>query len=644
VWNDSFVWDDDQHVTENVTLRTLAGLRRIWTEPRATPQYYPLVHTTFWVEYHLWGASPLGYHLANVVLHAANALLLWRVLRRLAVPGAYLAAVLFAVHPVHVESVVWITERKNVLSTFFYLASALVLFRFWPPEENRPEPAGRWRFYVLALILFVAALLSKTVACALPPAFLLVRWWKQDRISVRDVLVSAPLFALGLALALPTVFLEKEHVGAQGAEWSFSFTERVLIAGRALWFYAGKLIWPMPLSFIYPRWEIDAGSVWQYGFPLAAVVVLVGLFLLRGRLGRGPLTAVLFFCGTLVPALGFFNVYPMRYSFVADHFQYLASVGLLALAAATFELALTTERPVVWYASRATCVLLIGIFTILTWRQAEVYRDVFTLWTDTLAKDPNCWMAYTNRGNAYAQSGQLEEALDDLSRAIELTPDQAEAHNNRALVYLRLGETQKALDDSTWAINAKPDYAKAYSTRGEVYMRLGQPEQSLADCNRAVELNPDLAEAYNNRGLAFLRLGKAEDAIRDFSRAIHLKPQMAGAFTNRGGVYLLKGQLQEAQIDFDRAIELEPDSAGAYGNRGMVHLLQGQLDRASKDFDRALVLQPDTSQVYLNRAMLHFARRNYDKAWMDVRRGEELGGTPNPKFIQALTDASGKNN
>jgi tetratricopeptide (TPR) repeat protein len=606
VWQAGFIWDDNQHVTESLPLRDLSGLGRIWLQPRATPQYYPLVHTTFWVEYHLWGLNPLGYHLVNVLLHAANALLLWRVLRRLAVPGAFLAAALFAVHPIHVESVAWITERKNVLSALCYLGSALALLRFWPPEEASPQPAGRWKYYGLALLLFAAALLSKTTACTLPPAFLLVRWWKQGRISSRDLLVSAPLFALGLALALQTLFLEKDHVGARGPEWELSALERVLIAGRALWFYAGKLLWPAQLIFIYPRWQIDAAAWWQYGFPVAVLAVLLALYALRRRLGRGPLTAVLFFCGTLVPALGFFDVYPMRYSFVADHFQYLASVGLLALVAAGMAWLLSGRRPLARYGGGAAVVLLVGLLGVLTWRQAETYRDVITLWTDTLAKNPECWMAYTNRGNAYVKVGKLQQALDDSTRAIEM----------------------------------KPGLGKAYGTRGFIFLRQGQLRQAIDDCTRAIELRPDLVDSHNNRGLAYARLGMVKEAVEDCTRAIRLMPEMAAPYIGRGDLYLAQGRLPQALGDYDRAIKLEPGKADAYGHRGTVYVLQGRFDLAAQDLDRALEIQPSSAALYFNRALLHFARKEHSKAWSDVRQGEKLGGTPNPKFLRALTEAS----
>ncbi len=344
-----FVWDDDYHVTNNSTLLSLDGLRRIWLEPGAVPQYYPLVHTSFWVEHHLWGNDPRGYHAVNVLLHCAATLFLWRVLVRLRVPGAWLGAALFAVHPVEVESVAWIAERKNLLAAVFGLASLLAYLRFSPlesdaessksaeaapPERRSPQGSAAWRYYAVSLAFFVAALLSKTVIAVLPAVLLVITWWKRGKLTRRNLALVAPFFAVALPLALQTVWLEKHHVGATGEAWALSLLERVLIAGRALWFYVGKLVWPANLTFFYSRWTIDASVWWQYLFPLAAAATMIALWLLRGRLGRGPPAAALIFAGVLLPALGFFDVYPMRYSFVADHFQYHASMALLALAGA----------------------------------------------------------------------------------------------------------------------------------------------------------------------------------------------------------------------------------------------------------------------------------------------------------------------
>ncbi|MHC4081279.1 MAG: hypothetical protein ACYSU2_08170, partial [Planctomycetota bacterium] len=277
-----YIWDDDDYVHQNVLLRSTGGLGEIWLDVGATPQYYPLVHTSYWLEYRLWEDDPRGYHVVNILLHALGAVLLWRVLKRLGVPGAWVAAAVFALHPVHVESVAWITERKNVLSGVFYLGSALLYLRFTlRTGEDRPS---RW-LYAGALALFVCALLSKTVACSLPAALLLVLWWKRGHIGWQDARLLAPFFALGVAFGLLTIWMEVHRVGAEGATWNLTFIDRCLIAGRALGFYAGKLIWPWPLMFVYPRWQINASAWWQYTFPAAAAAVVVGLWLARNRIG-----------------------------------------------------------------------------------------------------------------------------------------------------------------------------------------------------------------------------------------------------------------------------------------------------------------------------------------------------------------------
>jgi hypothetical protein len=325
-----WIWDDDAYVTKNLTLRTTHGLRDIWLHPTATPQYYPLVHTTFWLEYHFFGANPLPFHASNVALHAANALLLAAILARLSVPGAWIAGLLFALHPVEVESVAWITERKNCLSGFFYLLSFLTWLRYREPGATSPEARRRHGLLVLAFVLFVLALLSKTVTATLPCVALVVIWWKEGRVQRRDVLRLAPFVVVGMAFGLLTAALERGHVGAQGEEWALTGAQRALLAGRALWFYAGKVVLPTHLTFIYPRWALDVHSPALWLYAAAALAVVAAFWTFRVRFGRAPLAVALIFAGTLFPALGFFNIYPMRYSYVADHFQYLASAALLA--------------------------------------------------------------------------------------------------------------------------------------------------------------------------------------------------------------------------------------------------------------------------------------------------------------------------
>ena len=330
----SFIWDDDYYLTQNPHLKNVDGLKRIWFDMLATPQYYPLVFTSFWIEHKFWGLDPLGYHLDNIIIHCINTILLWRILSFLEVKGSWLAATIFLIHPIQAESVAWISERKNLLSGFFSFLSLYFFFQFYNLDKssnfNEDQNGKRsWTVYGISLFFFICALLSKTIACTLPAVILLIYWWKQNCIRRRLFLMMVPYFAIGLGAATLTIWLEKFQVGAMGHEWEFSFVDRFLIAGRVLWFYIGKLVWPNPIIFIYPRWVIDSSIWWQYIYPITFLLLVFMLWYWRKNIGRGPLTAILFFAGSLFPALGFFNVYPMRYSFVADHFQYLPCIGVI---------------------------------------------------------------------------------------------------------------------------------------------------------------------------------------------------------------------------------------------------------------------------------------------------------------------------
>lgn len=582
-----FIWDDNWYVTDNPKLRSTEGLARIWVEPRSSPQYYPLVFSTFWVEYQMWGLDPAGYHLVNVLLHAVSAVLLYLLLSRLKVPGAWLASVVFALHPVQVESVAWITERKNVLSGLFYFGSTLCLFRFFGVNDKGREPSHRWWWYGSGLLLFICALLSKTVTCSLPAAMLLVLWWKHGRVRWPELLALVPFFIVGVVLGLFTIWLERHHVGAQGLEWQLSFVERFLVAGRALWFYAWKLVWPAELTFNYQRWQINAGMWWQYGYPLAVLLVVSLLWAFRDRLGRGPLVAVLFFCGTLFPALGFFDVYPFRFSFVADHFQYLASVGLIVLAVGG--LTHGAARMPLW--PKRTIVAL-GLLALLllatqTWRQGQIYADSETLWRDTLAKNPESLIAHNNLGSILRQQGKHHEAMVHFSEALRIRPDAVEALNNLGISLDTQGRQEEAVVYFTEALRLKPNYVAAHNNLGVALTALGKLEEAIAHLSEALRLNPQYAEAHNNLGIALTSQGKPEEAVVHFSEAIRLKPQHAEAHNNLGFVLTGQGRLEEAIAHLAEAIRLKPDYIEAHNNLGAALAKQGKFDQAISHYSTA---------------------------------------------------------
>jgi tetratricopeptide (TPR) repeat protein len=553
-----FVWDDDAHVTNNPTLTTLDGLRRIWLEPTALPQYYPLVHTTFWIEHHLWGDAPLGYHLVNILLHAGAAVLLLFVLETLTVPGAWLAAAVFALHPVHVESVAWITERKNVLSGFFYLAAALCYLRFF----GASQPRRGW--LAAGFTLFIAALLSKTVAASLPLALLIVLWWKREHLGRRELAPLLPLFAAGAVMGFTTVWLEKHHVGAEGDAWSLSFLERCLLAGRALWFYAGKLVWPTNLTFIYPRWPIDAGAWWQYLYPVAALGVIAALARLRDRIGKAPLAAVLVFAGTLFPALGFFNVFPMLFSFVADHFQYLASIGLIAGASAGATIALR-RMGTAPTASAAAAAVLLAVLGSLTWRQGRLYKDAETLWRDTLAKNPAAWMAHHNLALTLAARGEDVEAEGHLRATVRLAPEFELAHFALTHSLMNQGKLDEAAALCREEKERWPNALLTYENLGVLALLQGNTEQAKAQLTETLRLFPDSVTAHLDLANILAEQGRTDEATAHFAAVARIVgPFRAARLHDRLGVTFAKQQkLQQAIFEFSEALKLDPSATDA---------------------------------------------------------------------------------
>jgi Flp pilus assembly protein TadD len=620
VWHAGFIWDDDVYVTANSMLSSPGGLAQIWFDPSATVQYYPLVHTSFWLEYHLWGLNPLGYHIVNVLLHTLAAILLWRILVRLQAPGAWLAAGIFALHPVAVESVAWVTERKNVLSAVFYFAAALAYWRWDAPVATGGEPGGtirnRWHWYFFAFALFMAALLSKTVTCSLPAALLLVIWWKRGHLAVRDVWPLLPFFMAGAGLGWLTVWLERTQVGAQGPEWAINFSERCLIAGRALWFYAGKLCWPTNLTFIYPRWQINAGEWWQWAFPAAALAVVAGLWRLRGRIGRGPLVAAFFFGGTLLPALGFTNVYPMRYSFVADHFQYLAGTGLMALAAAGL---MRIFRPI----PLAGVVLALGL-AFLTWKQSHIYVNQETLWKDTLAKNSACWLAHINLGSTLLHQGRTEAAISEYQEAIRLKTDDAEVHNNLGIALFAEGRTDEAISEYQEAIRLKPENGQAHNNLGNAFLNQGRTDTAISQYQAAIRLKPDDAKAHYNLGTALLNQGRADAAIGQFRETLRLEPDNAEAHNNLGLTLLNEGKPDLAVNEFHTAIHWKPEDAEARYNLGIALAKQNKMDAAINQFNEAIRLKADYVQAHNNLGIILLQQGQTDKAVKEFQEAIRL--------------------
>ncbi|MEY2878979.1 MAG: hypothetical protein RLZZ15_1359 [Verrucomicrobiota bacterium] len=570
-----FLWDDLGHVTR-ADLRPLGGLWRIWFEPGATQQYYPLLHSAFWLEHRLWGDAAVGYHLVNILLHASAACLFAAVLRTRNVSGAWFAALLFALHPVCVESVAWISEQKNTLSLVLYLGAALAYLRF-DASANSPRPR---RLYALATALFVAALLTKTVTASLPAALLVIFWWQRARLDPRrDVAPLIPWFTLSLGAGLTTAWFERTQIGADGAAFALGAVERGLLAGRVIFFYLGKLLWPADLIYIYERWSIDATVLWQYLFPLAAVGVAFGLWRARQR---GLLAAYLLFVGSLFPALGFVNVYPFLFSWVADHFQYLPSLAVFALLGAG-----AARLP-----RLAPAVILVALGA-LTWRQAATYRDDLTLFGATLEKNPACWMAHNNLAEALTAVDRPTEALPHLEAALRLRPHFPEAENNLGDTLRRVGRAPEALPHLENALRLQPNFPAAHNNLGITLMALGRGPEGIAHFEQALRLNPKFAQAAFNLGLAHATAGRTEEALRFFARAVALDPGHADAELNWAIGLTLTGRFAEAEPHFARALHLAPDSVLAHVGYARALAAAGRYDEATGRLQNALDIDPD---------------------------------------------------
>ena len=591
-WHGKPVWDDIAHITQP-GLRSASGLVQIWTKLGATQQYYPLVHTVFWLEHKLWGDSVVGYHLVNILLHGASAFVLLQILLRLKIPGAWLAAGLFALHPVQVESVAWISELKNTLSGLFFFLS---IFSYLEFDENRSRAS-----YLGSLCLFICGLMCKTVIAPMPASILVILWWKRGSLRARENIAPLlPLFVVGIGAGLFTAWVERHFVGAQGNAFQLSILQRCLIAARDFWFYLFKLFWPTKLTFIYPRWQVGAG--WsQYLFLLALIALLGVVWSLRKKF-RGPLAAVLIFLDLLFPALGFINVYPFLYSFVADHFQYLACAAPLTLFAAGVAMAIDSFAKSVPRLTLACALLL--ILATLTWRQCGQYKNIETLWRVTLARNPDCWMAYSNLGSFLLEQGNAVEATVDFHKALELWPEQSKDHNNLGRALVQQGRTAEAMNEFQAALRISPNDPDSETNIGAALLQQGDVPQGIAHFRRAVEKFPAHAQARINLGNALLQTGQADAAIEQYKKTLELQFDHAESYYGIATASRQKGDLDAAIANYGKALQLRPDYANAHNNLGNALRQQGRIKEAFREYELALSSDPGSVLAANNLAWL----------------------------------------
>ena len=590
-----FVWDDNLCIKVD-PVREVSGLWQIWFSPSDIEEekhYWPLVYTTFWLEHKLWGFAPAGYHIVNVLLHLANTLLLWHLVHRLAVPGAWMVAAVFAVHPLHVESVAWVIERKDVLSALFYLAAVLAWMRF-VEQPHRGRYAG-------ALALYVAGLLSKSIVVTLPVALLIWHWWKQGRMTSTDLLRLVPFCIVGSIITVGDLLFFRS---VSSVSFDFSLTERMILAVRALWFYAGKLLWPSGLAVIYPRWDIRVADPLTWAYIIAAVALVVALWHFRSRLGRGPLSGALFFVVTLSPVLGFVDYTYMKYAFVADRYQYLAGIGVMVVVIGSATYGVRRLSSMWQKGALGLAAMVLVVLGTLTWHQASIYRDEETFNLHIIALNPQARNAHRHLGNALYKQERYEEALDAYRVAAEQRPNYAKVHGNLGMTLNALERFEEAETHLRHAIVLDPNTKGRYYYLGNALYGQERYEEAVNAYRVIAEQYPDDALIHSVLGRVLSELGRFEEAETHLRRALALNPSHTDALYSLAALRFEQQRYDEMLELLQRLIDTDPSHAEAHVSMGAALFYLGRSDEALKSFDRALSLNPNLETARVPTARL----------------------------------------
>ena len=586
-----FVFDDDSLIVHNRLIHATDGLHQFWFTTEAG-EYLPLTYTLWWLEWRSWGANPMGYHIVNVLFHAVNAVLVWLILRRLRIPGAWVAGLVFAIHPVNVATVAWISEQKNTLSMFFYALTILCYLRF--------DGTSRWRWYGLSLSMFLLALLSKSAVVMLPVALLICVWWLRAKVRWKDFLTSLPFFVLSLFFGLATIWFQHDHGLGGHANRTDGFLSRVAAAGWVPWFYLSKALLPVDLTVIYPKWVIDTSSWVSYVPGMILLGCLVVFWWKRKTWGRPWFFGLGYFVVMLFPVLGFFNQTFRRYSWVADHWQYFSIIGVIALVVAGGEricFRIGEQGRSIAIVVSSVALMLLGT---ATWRRSGVYANEETLWRDNVAKNPSAWLAHSNLGDALSKAGRFAEAIDQYEQTLQINPDYAEAHSNLGVVLFREGKLPEAIEQYEQALRINPDFPGAHCNLGIALLQTGKIVEAMAQYQQALRSTPDYAEAHYDLGNALLQMGKLPDAIEHYEQALRIDPDYAAAHNNLGKALLASGKLQEAIAHFEQVLRIKPASAEAHNNLGAALIRLGKREDAVVHYEKALQLRPDYTDAHFN--------------------------------------------
>jgi protein O-mannosyl-transferase len=639
-WQAGFIWDDNEHLTENPCIVGPLGLKEIWTSRAA--RICPLTQTTFWLEHAAWGLRPMPYHLVNLLLHATSALVLWQVLRRLNVLGAGLGAALWALHPVQVESAAWITELKNTQSGLFYLLTILSFVNFMAAERRANRTLARG-WYGLALLCAFLAMASKSSTVVLPAVLGLCMWWLDQRWRWDKAWRLLPFLFLSAVSSAVAIWTTQIEMG-DGVGWERSWQERIIVAGKVVWFYLGKLAWPHPLIFVYPRWKLDTASFASYLPTLTVVLLLLALGCGRRGWGREAWFAFTYYVLALLPVLGLVNHYFIIYSYVGDHFQYLASMGILALAGAGLAQLLIHLRLWRHWAGNALCLALLIVLAVLTWHQSRMYKDNDTLYQWTIGLNPSCGMAHNNLGLMLEGRGQFDDAIAHYEKAMESKPNDWVVINNLGHAYLRQGRLNVAMACFQQALKIKPNYDKAHHNLGRVLFRQGRFGEAITHYQEALAIEPDDFEAENDLGNALAGDEQYDKAIDHFQKALKIKPDYTEAHINLGNALAMRGRVDEAITHYLKSLEIKPDDAGALQNLALARDEQGKTMKGLAERRAALRMHPDDLALLNETARIlatnpNASIRNGNEAVELAGRALTRAGGPEPAVLDTLAAA-----
>jgi tetratricopeptide (TPR) repeat protein len=636
--------DDNVYVTENSNIQsgiTLDGLRWAFSTTYAE-FWHPLTWLSLMLDYQLFGLNAGGYHLTNLILHIMSALLLFWLFNRMtgSIWRSAFVAALFALHPLHVESVAWIAERKDVLSAFFWMLT-LCLYVYYTEKPVIKR-------YLLVLLCFVCGLMSKTMVVTLPIVMILLDYWPLDRLGsqkkgnispshdqklpgtkIMGIIPSwqlrekIPFFIFSAFFSIITLYAQYNPSAQR-----FSLGSRIANAPVSFVAYLGKTFWPQDLTVLYPF--SDQLPVWQIlGAALLIIVISIAVI---AAVKRFPYLFVgwLWYAITLLPVIGIVQIGGGHS--MADRYTYIPLIGIFIMLVWGIPSLIKSEnmrRKIVFPAG----IAVLGILTVLTWQQCGYWQNSIKLFNHALRITKNNYFAHSAFGLALFDEGKIEEAIEHYNKALSITPDYAGVYSNRGNAYAKLGQYQRAINDYNETIRLKPDYSPVYINRGIAYAKLGQYQQAIADYNETIRLKPDYVEAYNGKGNAYTKLGRYQLAIEEYNKAIRLNHRYIKAYNNRGVAYAELGQQQRAIADYNEAISLKPDYVEAYFNRGNAYYELGQYQQALENYNEAIRLKPNYVQAYNNRGNTYLIQGNNKLGCPDAQKACELG---NCKILESV--------